>query len=271
MHNWCMWTHPFFSIQLPLSRVFDVLTDTVASTYISMSVLRQFTWCLLVCAQWFRLCGEQRSDFGVGSLELAVVTLSRADLSAALHECVFFFQEPVNSLMQYAHEGKCGAALLLAPFQCTYVHTYIHTLYILVCTVYTYCMPYGYICHSLYIRTYLVLMEFMYCISCRSLPPIFYNSQCAFCYLEPCSVPPHACRLPVVQARRAADSSAAVCMYSGGEWRRTIWSAYVLPAKPLWPWYVCGDSRHCMFHNPVCAAYASMELVTCLSYYCTYW
>lgn len=75
------------------------------------------TQCLLVCLQWFGLCGEQRNDFGRASLELALVTLSRADLGTALHECVSFFQEPVSSLMQYAHEGKCGTALLLALFQ----------------------------------------------------------------------------------------------------------------------------------------------------------
>ena len=61
---------------------------------------------ILYGAQWFGLCGEQKSDFGGGCLELAVVTLSREDLHASLYDCVVFFQEPVNSLMQYAHEGK---------------------------------------------------------------------------------------------------------------------------------------------------------------------
>ena len=97
-----------------------------------MSVLCQLTRCPFVYAQWFGLCGEQRSDFGVGSLELAVVTLSRADLAAALNECVSFFQEPVSSLMQYAHEGKCGAALLTTS-QYAHVCTYVHTLCSVMC------------------------------------------------------------------------------------------------------------------------------------------
>ena len=96
---------------------FDIFyTLSIFSVSIELS-----TQSLLVCVQWFGLCGEQRNDFGRASLELAQVHLSRADLDTALHECVSFFQEPVNSLMQYAHEGKFGTALLLALLQHVYV------------------------------------------------------------------------------------------------------------------------------------------------------
>ena len=101
---------------------FDIFfTLNILSVSIELS-----SQCLLVYVQWFSLCGEQRNDFGRASLELAQVTLSRADLDTALHECVSFFQEPVSSLMQYAHEGKCGTALLLALCQ----HVYVCSIYV---------------------------------------------------------------------------------------------------------------------------------------------
>lgn len=105
------------AVQLSKLHVFDVLhTLYIAGVYVCTVIYMPSP------AQWFGLCGEQKNDFGSGSLELGVVALSCEDFTAALHECVYFFQEPVSSLMQYAHEGKCVAAFGFAPFQCTTCH-----------------------------------------------------------------------------------------------------------------------------------------------------